>query len=66
MVTEFLSLDGVMEEPVWSLSYWNDSIAKFKKDELFASGAHLLGRVTYRGLPLPGLSARMRKASRIT
>ena len=49
MVTEFLSLDGVMEEPAWSLSYWNDSIAKFKKDELFASGAHLLGRVTYQG-----------------
>jgi dihydrofolate reductase len=49
VVTEFLSLDGVMEEPAWSLPYWNDAIAKFKKDELFASGAHLLGRVTYEG-----------------
>jgi dihydrofolate reductase len=49
IVTEFLSLDGVMEEPTWSLAYWNDTIAKFKKDELFASGAHLLGRVTYQG-----------------
>jgi dihydrofolate reductase len=49
VVTEFLSLDGVMEEPAWSLAYWNDTIAKFKKEELFASGAHLLGRVTYQG-----------------
>jgi len=49
IVTEFLSLDGVMEEPAWSLPYWNDAIAKFKQEELFASGAHLLGRVTYQG-----------------
>jgi dihydrofolate reductase len=49
IVTEFLSLDGVMEEPAWSLPYWNDTIAKFKGDELFASGAHLLGRITYQG-----------------
>ena len=49
VVTEFLSLDGVMEEPAWTAPYWNDEIAKFKYDELFASGAHLLGRVTYQG-----------------
>ncbi|MGH7816097.1 MAG: dihydrofolate reductase family protein [Candidatus Binatia bacterium] len=50
VVTMFMSLDGVMEAPEkWSLSYWNDEIARFKTDELFASGAHLLGRVTYDG-----------------
>jgi dihydrofolate reductase len=49
VVAEFLSLDGVMEEPAWTALYWNDEIAKFKYDELFASGAHLLGRVTYQG-----------------
>ncbi len=49
VVTEFLSLDGVMEEPAWTFKYWNDDIAKFKFDELFASDAHLLGRVTYQG-----------------
>jgi dihydrofolate reductase len=50
VVTEFLSLDGVMEEPgSWSFPYWNDEIGKFKYDELFASDAHLLGRVTYQG-----------------
>ena len=34
VVTEFLTLDGVMESPeTWSLSYWNDQIAGFKETE---------------------------------
>jgi hypothetical protein len=46
-VTMFLTLDGVMEDPYkWSFQYWNDEIAKFKTGELFATDAHLLGRVT--------------------
>lgn len=49
VVTEFLSLDGVMENPMWTFPYWNDEIAKFKGDEGNASDALLLGRVTYEG-----------------
>jgi dihydrofolate reductase len=50
VVTMFLSLDGVIDEPQnWSFPYWNDEIAKFKTDELLATDAHLLGRVTYEG-----------------
>lgn len=49
VVSEFLSLDGVMEEPKWTFPYWNDEIARFKHDELFGSEALLLGRVTYEG-----------------
>src|SRR4028119_349700 len=49
VVTEFLSLDGVMEEPAWTFHYWNDEIAKFKGEESSASDALLLGRVTYGG-----------------
>jgi len=49
IVTEFLTLDGVMEEPAWTAPYWNDEIAKFKYDELFGSDTLLLGRVTYQG-----------------
>ena len=50
VATEYLTLDGVMEEPgKWSSPFWNDEAAKFKHDELFASDALLLGRVTYEG-----------------
>ena len=49
VVTEFMSLDGVMEEPRWTFKYWNDEIAKFKGEESSASDALLLGRVTYQG-----------------
>jgi len=49
VVTEFISLDGIMEEPRWTFKYWNDEIAKFKGEESTASDALLLGRVTYQG-----------------
>ncbi|MAS38328.1 MAG: pyrimidine reductase [Anaerolineaceae bacterium] len=49
IVTEFLSLDGVMESPQWTFSYWNDEIAQFKGEETSANEALLLGRVTYQG-----------------
>ena len=50
VVTEFMSLDGVMEEPRWSLQFDRGQEGdQFKIDELFASEALLLGRVTYQG-----------------
>ncbi len=49
VVTEFLSLDGIMENPAWTFPYWNDDIAAFKGEESLASDALLLGRVTYEG-----------------
>jgi dihydrofolate reductase len=58
VVSEFVSLDGVMEDPGgasdfefggWTAPYWNEDIATFKYDELFACDALLLGRVTYEG-----------------
>lgn len=50
VMTEYVTLDGVMEEPGrWSGPFFNDETAKFKYDELFASDALLLGRVTYEG-----------------
>ena len=33
----------------WSFQFWNEEAAKYKYDELFASDALLLGRVTYQG-----------------
>jgi dihydrofolate reductase len=50
IATEYVTLDGVMEAPnLWSFRFWNDEAAKYKFDELFASDAMLLGRVTYQG-----------------
>jgi dihydrofolate reductase len=48
IVTEFMTIDGVMEAPdKWSFDFQNDLTAEFKKDELFESDTLLLGRATY-------------------
>lgn len=50
VLTEFVSLDGVMEEPRWTFEFERGPDGmKFKRDELFGSDALLLGRVTYQG-----------------
>jgi dihydrofolate reductase len=50
VVSEFVSLDGVMEAPdKWHFQFWHEEMGKYKYDELFASDALLLGRVTYEG-----------------
>ena len=48
-ITEFMSLDGVIENPQWTFKYWNDEIAGFKTEESSGKEALLLGRVTYEG-----------------
>lgn len=47
VLTEFISLDGVIENPQWTLPFRSEEGAKFKLDELFASDMLLLGRITY-------------------
>ena len=59
VVTEFVSIDGVMEDPGgaegtaqggWAMKFNRGPEGdRFKADELFASDALLLGRVTYQG-----------------
>lgn len=50
VVSEFITLDGVIEAPdQWSFNFWSEESAKFKLDELKAGDALLLGRVTYQG-----------------
>jgi dihydrofolate reductase len=59
VVTEFISLDGVMEDPGgaetfkyggWTFEFQTgDAFGAFKFEELMASDAQLLGRVTYEG-----------------
>jgi dihydrofolate reductase len=49
VVTEFMSLDGVIENPSWTFKYWNDETATFKGEETSNNEPLLLGRVTYEG-----------------
>jgi dihydrofolate reductase len=59
VVTEFISVDGVVEAPTGTESFervgWTDAFGRgaegdqFKWDETMASDALLLGRVTYEG-----------------
>lgn len=50
VISEFLSLDGVMDTPSWTAPYWNDTIAAFKASETQTTEALLQGRVTYDGM----------------
>ena len=48
--TLFMTLDGVVEaHDKWSFPFWSEETGKFKLDELRATDALLLGRVTYEG-----------------
>lgn len=58
IVSEFLSLDGVMEDPGgaegfehggWSMKFNDPEGMRFKLEEVMAADALLLGRVTYEG-----------------
>src|SRR3989442_3340043 len=58
VVSEFVSLDGVVEDPGgaekfkhggWGFKFRDDQVPKYKLGELSASDTLLLGRVTYEG-----------------
>ena len=58
VAAEYVTADGVMQDPggmgeiergAWSNPYWNDELARFQSELLFASDALLLGRITYAG-----------------
>jgi dihydrofolate reductase len=58
IAAEYMTVDGVMTDPGgageiehggWSNPYFNDELANYQSDQLFASDALLLGRVTFEG-----------------
>jgi dihydrofolate reductase len=50
MVVEYLSLDGVFENPAWSGPYFDDAVAAFQGAAMQWADTLLLGRVTYDGM----------------
>ena len=48
IVSTYMTLDGVVEAPEkWVFQFWNDDLAKYAHDQLFASDAVLMGRGVY-------------------
>ncbi|HEY8601200.1 MAG TPA: dihydrofolate reductase family protein [Thermomicrobiales bacterium] len=59
VVSEFVSLDGIIEHPAWTMPFIGDEQNAFKFAELKAADSLLLGRVTYEGFAAawPGMAA---------
>ncbi|WP_433376896.1 dihydrofolate reductase family protein [Actinoplanes sp. CA-142083] len=49
VAVEYVTLDGVFEEPAWSGPYFNDELANWQASNLAEADALLLGRKTYEG-----------------
>ncbi|GAA3339613.1 dihydrofolate reductase family protein [Amorphoplanes nipponensis] len=49
IAVEYVTLDGVFEEPAWSGPYFNDELGSWQDRNLREADALLLGRRTYEG-----------------
>lgn len=58
ILSEFISLDGIAQNPSWAVPYWGEDIAAVKLDELIEAEALLLGKNTFDmfALAWPGKS----------
>jgi dihydrofolate reductase len=50
IAAEYLTLDGVMSDPAWTMPYWSDELAKIQDKLNRESDLLLLGRITYDGM----------------
>ena len=50
MAVEYLTLDGVFEEPAWTQPYFDEAVGAFQGESMQWADALLLGRVTYDGM----------------
>ena len=53
----YITLDGVIDSPVWTMPYFDDEAAAFAGSQTEAADAMLMGRVTYDGM-FPAWSSR--------
>src|SRR5579862_3425416 len=50
VAVEYLSLDGVFEEPTWTRPYFDEAVGAFQGEAMQWADALLMGRVTYEGM----------------
>jgi dihydrofolate reductase len=50
VAVEYLTLDGVFENPSWTQPYFDEAVAAFQAEAMQWADALLLGRVTYEGM----------------
>jgi dihydrofolate reductase len=50
MAVEYLTLDGVFEDPAWTQPYFDETVGAFQYDAMSWADALLLGRITYDGM----------------
>lgn len=50
IAVEYLSLDGVFEDPAWTQQYFDEAVGSYQAESMQWADALLLGRVTYDGM----------------
>ena len=50
IAVEYLTLDGVFEEPAWTQPYFDEAVGAYQGEAMGWADALLLGRVTYDGM----------------
>jgi dihydrofolate reductase len=50
VAVEYLSVDGVFEEPAWTRPYFDEAVGVFQGEAMQWADALLMGRVTYDGM----------------
>lgn len=50
LAVEYLTLDGVFENPAWTQPYFDERVAAFQAEAMQWADALLLGRVTYEAM----------------
>ena len=50
VAVEYLTLDGVFEDPAWTQPYFDETVGAFQGEAMRCADALLLGRVTYDGM----------------